>query len=314
MSVYTRASCLTCPFHSPPVRTTSTFVLLPGPAQLPLLTTQPQGHELVITPWGANSFRGAAIMPLCAWFLNIRSQTQTLNTALLSLSWFSDHERVIDLKQQSRCDKPKQWGRVCGEGGHTVPPWGLVSSPENSQQFIFLVLGLNLPFVHCHCAALCVTPPPSGIQERLPPGACVPQILAVVLHAKRPCCRRSLPLYLCTALEPLVSGGELAGLIYLSVLAPVMAIVCIVTSSATWGLGMEQGQHELLGETVNLKGCRFKSVLPSHYARAQKLSWHLTFVVSFPFLIHFSLKSLTDVKPCWSLRLSHLLLFHIVVF
>lgn len=60
-------------------------------------------------------------MPLCAWFLNIRSQTQTLNTALLSLSWFSGHERVIDLKQQSRCDKPMQWGRVRGEGGHCAP-------------------------------------------------------------------------------------------------------------------------------------------------------------------------------------------------
>lgn len=60
-------------------------------------------------------------MPLCAWFLNICSQTQTLNTTLLSLFWFSDRERVIDLKQQSRCDKPMQWG-LCVWGGRALCP------------------------------------------------------------------------------------------------------------------------------------------------------------------------------------------------
>lgn len=51
-------------------------------------------------------------------------------------------------------------------------------------------------------------------------------------------------------LEPLVSGGVLSGFIHLSGLAPKIAIVCIVTSSATWGLGT--GQRELLRWTVNL--------------------------------------------------------------
>lgn len=59
---------------------------------------------------------------------------------------------------------------------------------------------------------------------------------------------------MCTALlEPLVSGGELARFIYLSGLAQKIAIVCIVTSSATWGLGTGQGQRKLLRWTVNLR-------------------------------------------------------------
>lgn len=81
--------------------------------------------------------------------------------------------------------------------GGTGPcnPRGLVSSHKNSQQFIFLILGLNLPFVHCHCATLQAIPPPLGHRERLPPGACVPQIHAVAA-ARKEALQRKEPLLL----------------------------------------------------------------------------------------------------------------------
>lgn len=99
---------------------------------------------------------------------------------------------MIDLKQQSRCDS------LCSRGalGQAIP-----ESPKNSQQFILLILGLNLPFFHCHCAALQIIPPPSGNQEQLPPGACVPQILAVTAACKETLLRK----------EPLLLAHSLLG-------------------------------------------------------------------------------------------------------
>ena len=134
---------------------------------------------------------------------------------------------------------------MASEQGGTGPcnPSGLVSSHKNPQQFIFLILGLNFPFVHCHCATLQVILPPLGNQERLPLGACIPQIPAVAAG-----CREALLLEqplrrVCSLVRPLGCRRELAGFIHLRSLAPVMD--CVVTSSAASGLGMGQGQHEL---------------------------------------------------------------------
>lgn len=41
--------------------------------------------------------------------------------------------------------------------------------------------------------------------------------------------------------------------IYFSGLAPKVAVVCMVTSSASWGLGKEQECCELLRWTVNVR-------------------------------------------------------------
>jgi len=90
------------------------------------------------------------------------------------------------------------------------------------------------------CELFPPSPPAQGIRERLPPGACILKSL--------------LPKGLAAGGAPLAHIGpcwspllaELEGLIYLSGLSPQIAIVGTVTSSATWGLGMGQGQHELL--------------------------------------------------------------------
>lgn len=139
--------------------------------------------------------------------------------------------------------------------GGTGPcnPWGLASSHKNSQQFIFLILGLNLPFVHCYCATLRVIPPLLGNWERLPPGACVPQILAVAAACKEALLRKE-PLLLAYSLIGAPRQWSRAGAIHFFKWPCPKDSYCLYCNLLCHlGTGNRQGRRELLRWTVNLR-------------------------------------------------------------
>lgn len=162
---------------------------------LQCLKINPKGWERVFMLQEASQFRGAAVMPLCAFPRHRAWRRPTVLSHLVLWSPGRDWPQAAEWL----------WWPV--QQGISGPrnPQGLVSSHKNSQQFIFLVLGLNLPFVPCHCATLQVIALPWGSRECLPPGACVAQILQSLLCAEP--CQGTSPCCFGTALlEPLVRG------------------------------------------------------------------------------------------------------------
>lgn len=161
-------------------------------------------------------------MPLCACFVSVCSQAQSLNEtryyilpgSLTMREWLMSSSRA---------------GAMASAAGGYWAMQSLRISLQSWELSAIYLSDIRLKFAFC-LLSLCYSAsyPPSFGQRRAAPSQC--------LSSSNLCCiqrspaEEGAPVLVCS----LVSGG---GLTRLSGLAPKTAIVCTVTSSATWGQG-----------------------------------------------------------------------------
>lgn len=168
------------------------------------------------------------------------------------------------LNKTHSCLSPSAWGRGRGwsqaaeqvvwpvQQGGTGPcnPWGLEPSAVYLSQSRSKCAFCPLPL--CHSANYS----PSSGQPRAAPSWCwCSSNPAVAAACKEPPWGRipaALNIVYSLVGAPCKVEEELVAFISFSGLAPKVAVVCVVTSSASWGLGKEQGRCELLRGAVNV--------------------------------------------------------------